>query len=454
MKYFNWETKKVWKKNSIILFLILTIILSSAYFILTFERNNPLNEAVTQNFSLPSDFEFREKTVNDHFTQEEQEKMIFLHNEIRQFETGTYDDEDDRMIELYKQADNQKNADVLPAWMISILSTNYYNTLFRDSMGWSYKIEETTQQLGRAQIEYLQQEEIEPRKPLRYPQSEMDRQQTLERIEQLFGEEQANARIYTDYHGSRFDKGWYKIWQAIIDQIYWVLMALLIFLFGGLLAIENSTKHNHYRLLLSEGISTRTIFLSKFSISFFSGLLFLGLSLVSILVTSLFFNGLGSLDYPVLFHFYENGQVLPDEGASYFLHESFVDNQTGLGLNSISLGRYLLHSITLFLVIFLFLLAATYLFSNFIQNESLVSLLGISLIGMSFLLPISPYNPLSYFDINKVVNGSIRLELETNQMSYEMGMRVLLIWSLLLFLVAYFIQIRRQPKRVQRGSRE
>lgn len=426
MNYFRWEVKKIWKKNHVFLFLILTMILTSVYFILGYERNNIRIEGITQSFASLSDYQFAEGTVDDNFTAEEQEIMTFLHHEIAQFETGTYDEADDRMIELYKEADYRVNEDNPPAWVFSFEHANYINLLFKDKEGWPYRIEENTQKLGLAQIEYLQEEEIEPRKPLRYPQSELDRQQTIERVEQLFGEEQEHGKISTDYHASRFDKGWYKLWQGMIDQVYLILFAIILFLFGGLLAIETTGKNNHDRLLLSEGLTTRTIFLTKFSTSFLSGILFLAMSVVSILTTSLFFKGLGSLNYPVLFLFYREGQAFPSDSASYFLHESYVNNQTGLGLNSISLRRYLFQSLILLIAVLLFLLAVSYLLATFIPNEPLIGLFGIGLIGSSLILPLSTYNPLSYFDINKVVNGAIRLQLKNNQMSYEKGLGVLL----------------------------
>lgn len=452
MNYWRWEVKKIWKKNHVFLFLILTMILTSIYFILGYEKNNPLNEGITQNFASLSDYQFAEGTVDDNFTAEEQEIMTFLHHEIAQFETGTYDEADDRMIELYKEADRRVNDDNPPNWVFSFENANYINLLIKDNEAWPYRIEENTQKLGLAQIEYLQEEEIEPRKPLRYPQSELDQQQTIEKVEQLFGEEQEFGKISTDYHASRFDKGWYKLWQVIIDRVYLILIAIILFLFGGLLAIEKTGKNNHDRLLLSEGLTTLDIFLTKFRTSFFSGVLFLVVSVVSILTTSLFFKGLGSLDYPVLFHFYRDSQAFPSDSASYFLHDSYVNNQTGLGLNSISLGRYLFQSLVLFIAVLLFLLAVSYLLATFIPNEPLIGLFGIGLIGSSLILPLSTYNPLSYFDINRVVNGAIRLDLKTNQMSFERGLAVLLIWTLLFLFATSFIQVNRQPKRIQRGS--
>lgn len=452
MNYLRWEIKKIWKKNYVFLFLLLTMILTSGYFIGGYEKNNPLNEGITQSFVSLSDYQFAEGTVDDNFTAEEQEIMTFLHHEIAQFETGSYDEADDRMIELYKEANRRVNEDNPPEWVFSFEHANYINPLIKDGEAWPYRIEENTQKLGLAQIGYLQKEKIEPRKPLRYPQSELDRQQTIERVEQLFGEEQEYGKISIDYHASRFDKGWYKLWQAIIDRVYLILIAIILFLFGGLLAIEKTGKNNHDRLLLSEGVTTRTIFFTKFNTSFFGGLLFLATSVVSILTTSLFFKGLGSLNYPVLFHFYRDTQVFPNDQASYFLHESYVNNQTGLGLNSISLGRYLLQSLILLIAVLLFLLAVSYLLATFIPNEPLIGLFGLGLIGSSLILPLSTYNPLSYFDIHKVVSGAIRLEFKNNQMSFESGLAVLLIWSLFFLLVTYVIQIKRQPKRIQRGS--
>lgn len=65
----------------------------------------------------------------------------------------------------------------------------------------------------------------------------------------------------------------------------------------------------------------------------------------------------------------------------------------------------------------------------FIKNELVASLVGISLIGLHYLLPVTVHNPLSYFPVHEVVSGEIRLLHENNAMSFEQGVTTLLLWS-------------------------
>lgn len=399
------EWKKIWKKNYIVFFLILTIIFNAAFFILTYRQTNRSQEQYTW-YTLSAEETGMDGSIEEGL-----------------FESGEYDERDERMIQDLQQT----VIDPLRHQSLD-MANSYIGIEPHPPTGDEWHLNDNTVMTNSAQLNYLRQNEIEPRQPLRFQLSRDDRDRVYEIAENLIGQDREWATLYADYHESRFDKGWYAIWQLFIENAHFILLAVLTLLFGGFLSIEETKKKKHIHMLLSEGTNKVSLYLTKLVVALTSGAVFFATSFASILVASLFFIGTGTLQYPVLFHFYQEEAhlfSLPE----YFSHPYFTISGGDLSLTSISLGYYLFQAIVFTLLIFFFVLSVCFLVSVFIKNELVASLVGISLIGLHYLLPVTVHNPLSYFPVHEVVSGEIRLLHENNAMSFEQGVTTLLLWS-------------------------
>lgn len=417
MYLFITEWKKIWKKNLGVSFLIITVISSAVFFILNYQQMNPSQEL------------YEEYVIS---TSEQDNEA---HNWTPEFliESGKYDETDEEMI------NDMLGMIVDP---IRYFGLSYINANVgidpHPPTGDNWNVESNTLTLATAQLRYLRDNEIEPRQPLRVQQSQRDRDRAYQYSENLIGESKEQARLFADYHESQFNKGWYTVWQLIIDQAYFIILALIILVFGGILAIERTKKRAHIHLLVTEGVKKHHLYIMKLFVSWLSGVLFFLTSMGTFLLTSLFFLGTGTLKYPVMFHFFEEESHLFDM-PDYFLHPHLNASNSTFSLTSISLCRYLFQAFTLIVLIMLFILAICFIVSLMIRSELVVSIAGLAVIGLHFFLPTHINNPLSYFSVHQIVSGEIRLIHENNVMSFERAVVVLGSWSIALIILGCLI---------------
>lgn len=432
MYLFITEWKKIWKKNLGVSFLIITVIVSAVFFILNYQQKNP-SQALYESHVL---------TTSQHENQAHNWRPTYF------IETGEYEEIDEEMI-------NDMLGMIIDP--LRYLGLGFVNTNVgidpHPPTGDNWNVESNTLTLATAQLRYLRDNEIEPRQPLRVQQSQRDRDRAYQYSENLIGESKEQARLFANHHESQFNKGWYTVWQLIIDQAYFILLALIILVFGGILAIERTKKRAHIHLLVTEGVKKPYLYITKLLVSWSSGVLFFLTSMGTFLLTSLFFLGTGTLKYPVMFHFFEEESHVFDM-PNYFLHPHLNTSNNTFSLTSISLGRYLFQAFTIIVLIMLFILAICFIVSLIIRSELVVSIAGLAVIGLHFFLPTHINNPLSYFSVHQIVSGEIRLIYENNLMSFERAVAVLGIWSIVFIIAGCLIySINWQKMKGRSGER-
>ena len=272
-------------------------------------------------------------------------------------------------------------------------------------------------------FDYLLQERIEPRYPLTIQITEYDFWSHESFHEPTLTESNIQWDRFTR-HRSHYDKGWYVIWYALIENFHFIPLVIFVFLLSGTLTSEKTVKHDHLSFQTLEGKKRMTLFLEKFSLSI--GLTVIGLMLVisGALSTSLFFNGLGSLNYPIFYHSFPS-ELLPIE------------------ISLIPLGQYLLQCFLMFIGLLFFIFSVTHTVGQFVKSEFLTSLIGIGLIVISQVLPPIPYSPFTYFNLHSIASGAVSLETNSSFYTYENGLATLFIWSVAIFSIGLILYTKR-----------
>ncbi|WP_042225099.1 ABC transporter permease [Oceanobacillus manasiensis] len=197
-----------------------------------------------------------------------------------------------------------------------------------------------------------------------------------------------------------------------------------LFLFGDMVTKEGLGKNGSIQLLRTQPIRRSKLFIGKFlTILLVTFLLLFGTVLLSFILGAIF-DRFGDWDYPVL--------IYGEEFSFSFMN----------------MGTFLLQSASLFFLVLIFCYSILFLFS-IITKKALVSIgltiailfAGIGLSADSVMSMIAPYIPFHYFSVREVITNELALTLENSSFSFNQGMIVLAVSSLLLWLVAYGVTI-------------
>ncbi|MDQ0208392.1 hypothetical protein [Alkalicoccobacillus murimartini] len=246
--------------------------------------------------------------------------------------------------------------------------------------------------------------------------------------------------IYEDFTGDaaaewasmtkRYSQMGFSYLYQIIPLFY--IPAVIIigcFLFG------NMIRRYHFNASLPLSWTKR--FAAKYCASLLSLIGFTFLLLLVPLVASLFSGGLGSLEYPVLVY---DGPIIKNV------------NHTSLDLyddsfHFILLGEYLINVVWMTLGLTIFLHSFYMFIVSIVRKPFIAMIVMSSLIITSLALFTHPYNPISYIDIHRVINGEIAAI--QSEPVYTVGTAILL-WGCAsaVFLLLSSIRFRLDGKRL------
>ena len=218
------------------------------------------------------------------------------------------------------------------------------------------------------------------------------------------------------------------LYQMMPNYYLMIIIFIGLFIFGNTISAESRGKKRGLHFFFVQPIPKMRLFVAKYV----SGLLYLiGFILLIIaapLLSSLFTKGIGSLQYPVLF--YEG--AIPNSFDAKFTRLS-AENDL---FHFIPMGEYFLQAIWLALVS-AFFLYSLYLSISFFVKSPTINLIIVS--GMAFgglkLLPSSPYNPFTYIDIHRVLNGETAALSINPDIHFQNGVILLLVLGFLLAVI-------------------
>lgn len=347
-----------------------------------------------------------------HFTQVVEENPLSYFSVTNQVEgemTGEYTDEDRENIEEYLTVLRHPHDVVTEQIVIDRRQISFEVTT---------KMEE--------HLEVLLQEEIEPRYPI-FVQISDYVFWTVENYTDENTIEQESEYYRWTPHRSHYGNGWQVLWFLIIENIPFIIVVVLSLVFSSFLSSDYNKQRNHLNLFKVEGLNPMVLHILKFKAVVLHALLFLFTYVSSILITSLFFNGLGDLRYP-LYSYYTETEFSP------------------ITLGTIRLGDYLLESSLLIFLCILFFFAFIQLAGPLIKNETLTNITGLVFVGLIYYMPAIPYTPFYFFQIDRVITGSSIFWTTTDFFTFGNGVGTLFVYSIL-FLTAGMLVLLFKKKR-------
>jgi len=214
-----------------------------------------------------------------------------------------------------------------------------------------------------------------------------------------------------DYYATQ---GYYFIKSIIRILSGMAGVILIVFLTGDILT--NEFEKGNIKLLFSQPLSRITVLNAKFIVATLSSLiLFLFINVFSFGLGSVF-NGIGSSDYPVL---------IKNNGMS-----SFTD-----------LSRYLMDVSIFFIFIVIFIVSLSIFLSVLTTGTLISTSLTIIITGL-FILGVTTYGyfpaiahllPFTYINTFEVVNGELPAKLDNAEITYQNGILVLSLFSIIIY---------------------
>ncbi|OMC86486.1 ABC transporter permease [Viridibacillus sp. FSL H7-0596] len=218
------------------------------------------------------------------------------------------------------------------------------------------------------------------------------------------------------------------IYQLIQHLYIPILILIGCFIFANNVSSDISNKKKGLNFYFVLPIHKKKLFIAKYLSGFIYTLGFVVFMLLVPLLCSLFTKGLGSFKYPVLI--YEGSEPNPFN-SEYNTLDPLKDQ-----FHFINLSSYLLQALLLSIVLVIFLYSIYYVLSLFVRNPIVTAILVgiITFLGMKYP---AAYNPFTYVDIHKVLNGETATLAFNPAIDLQNGIFVLLGVGCLMILLGY-----------------
>ncbi|WP_042220664.1 ABC-2 family transporter permease [Oceanobacillus manasiensis] len=421
MKLFLFEWKKILKKKTtwVLLILSLTATIGIYFFHLSLANNVEQKVINHYDFLINLSLESAEdsRLAKEKAIKEEDEDLI---------EQATMEEEHYRTsVEKYQSAKKSyvdEEWEVLYQRELDSLETYAYPSQYENAVFIAEGGGEITNFTLRATFEerkYMLDHKIDPfiqntiyDMYLRTAYEDFD-SKTLEIWEEM-----------TDRYGKQ---GIYYIYQLIQSLYIPIIILLGCFIFGNTLSSETTKKNNGIRFHQVLPLNQTKLFVAKYLTGYLGILLFFMLMIVAPLIVGTLMHGFGYLDYPVLIY---DGYTTEDMWKNA-MEDTF---------HFITLQEYLSKTVWFALAMSLLIYSLYYLVSQFskepIFNTIIIGV--ICFVGMQFQ---HPYNPFSYLDIDKVISHEIQLETWNTDITYITGIMIMLVIGFI-FTVGNYIRFR------------
>lgn len=202
------------------------------------------------------------------------------------------------------------------------------------------------------------------------------------------------------------------------------------FLFGNGISSETGKKKRGLQLHFVQPVRRTTLFLSKYFSGLVATVIFVGVLISVIILSGQFGHGIGSAAYPVLV--YEGAEPNP-YGSEFNALDPEKDQ-----FHFIPLSKYVQDVLIMGLSLILFTYSLYFLLALVIRNHSItVIVTGAILFGAMKVLPASAYNPFTYMDIHRVLNHEIATLTFQPDIGFQNGILTLLVAGGVVFVVAF-----------------
>jgi hypothetical protein len=233
------------------------------------------------------------------------------------------------------------------------------------------------------------------------------------------------------YLSQRFyQTAWYYVWGLIQQNILYVLLTLGILITGRQWAKELANGAVHGEWLTLQGISPARQVLNQFGVIAYTlgQIVYLPLLLAFIVIA--FWQGLGSLAYPVV---------------------GYGNNGLGFGALLLPLQQYLGGALLLSIGLIIFIATTNLLLADWIRNSWIVTALQLVLLGITWVAPPMLSSPLTYFKLDPILTGALAQQVDDSAFTAWQGFTVLLTASVLLLVILAATRLVRGWLRQHHG---
>lgn len=227
--------------------------------------------------------------------------------------------------------------------------------------------------------------------------------------------------------------GLFALYLAFENYLYLLPMALLLFLLGGGMALEKG-KRETLKMLKTQPITEKQIFTGKVLNSIMTVVVACFILALLLVLMGTVVNRFGDWRYPIIHYNSTTAMGSPD-------YTGMIADRKGY--HFITLGKYLVDGMTLFLSLSLFFISLSNFISLFFKKPLGVFVTTVLTGGGGYWLTENAVAnnhhivPFTYFNISKIVNGEIATYLDNPGINASMGTIVLLLSSLVLLAAGY-----------------
>ena len=243
------------------------------------------------------------------------------------------------------------------------------------------------------------------------------------------------ATVYDEFTGSALEQwntmtkrfgteGFTYIYQMTQYLSIPITALVACFLFGSNLSSEMTKGSRQLLLTRVLPIHPVRLFFSKYTSGLFFSTMFTIIIQLFPLFLSLFQGGVGSLSYPILMY----GVPNLDTKTLNEYEDSF---------SFITLDHYLIKALVLTIFVTFFLYTFYYLINLLIRNPSLSTIITATFSFLGVYAEPRTYNPFTYFDIHKIINGETALSSFNENIHFSNGILILGFGGILILLITY-----------------
>ncbi len=251
-------------------------------------------------------------------------------------------------------------------------------------------------------------------------------------------ENEKGQEYFEELNESIDNSALYTLYLYFTKYAYWLIIIVFAVLLGVGIAAEYG-KRNTIQFIKTQPLKLKKIYTGKVLAS---SSIVVGSIIVILVGTALFtaiFNGMGPWHYPI-FHY---------DSAKAVAQANYNGIQVGsIGFHFISLGEWILSASVLLVGVALFIIVIGHLFGLLFKQRLIVYVAVTFICALGYvcvdMLPagVVPFNPFTYFDIPRVVNGEIAFSYNNVLITYGLGIACLLFASAMTVLLSYFISTK------------
>ena len=223
--------------------------------------------------------------------------------------------------------------------------------------------------------------------------------------------------------------GWNILYR--FTQYFLIPITILLgaFLFGNSVSSESIRKKRGLHFFQVLPVSKGKVFIAKYLVGLIHTVLFTGIISMIPLVLSLLDRGIGSLSYPVLVY---DG---PDPSA--FGNRTPVPNSDYDTFHFISFSDYFTQGLWMTLMMVFFIYTVYFFISLWIRHAGATLLVTGSVLFLGSIVGTSPWNPIQYLDVHRILTQENRVLLVDNRYTIQKGLLVLGLSGLVLWLASF-----------------